>query len=196
MMLCIRSTAVKTQTLPARTQTRLVLQLSPASKTPARSLDWKSDSWRRMSTNGIFTYLACAASCVPTRPRSYLTTRLLVSSSAKRIRTSVTEQFPGIHGRPYVPWDGVGPAPGVDAPGYCVHLSQLFIPWHRPYMALYEVCLPMLKSQDGKQWLTKFAANLVLSHCSSSQRVSVRPHAHALRPGCNIMAPPILGLGR
>jgi hypothetical protein len=57
----------------------------------------------------------------------------------------MTDRFSGIHGRPYVPWDGVGPAPGVDAPGYCVHLSQLFIPWHRPYMALYEVCLPMLK---------------------------------------------------
>jgi tyrosinase len=61
----------------------------------------------------------------------------------------MTDQFLGIHGRPYVPWDGVGPAPGVDAPGYCVHLSQLFIPWHRPYMALYEVCLSMLKTRGN-----------------------------------------------
>ncbi|GAB7324456.1 hypothetical protein MBLNU13_g08380t2 [Cladosporium sp. NU13] len=50
-------------------------------------------------------------------------------------------QVAGIHGRPYVPWDGVGPAPGVDHPGYCAHLSQLFLPWHRPYLALYEQTL-------------------------------------------------------
>ncbi|KAM0718253.1 hypothetical protein Q7P37_006585 [Cladosporium fusiforme] len=50
-------------------------------------------------------------------------------------------QIAGIHGRPYTPWDGVKSAPGVDAPGYCVHLSQLFLPWHRPYLALYEQIL-------------------------------------------------------
>nr|OQO21312.1 hypothetical protein B0A51_09062 [Rachicladosporium sp. CCFEE 5018] len=48
-------------------------------------------------------------------------------------------QIAGIHGRPYVPWDGVGPGEGITAPGYCIHLSQLLLPWHRPYLALYEV---------------------------------------------------------
>ena len=44
---------------------------------------------------------------------------------------------PGIHGRPYLPWDGVGTAPG-DGGGYCTHTSNLFLTWHRPYLALYE----------------------------------------------------------
>lgn len=43
----------------------------------------------------------------------------------------------GIHGRPYIPWDNVGTAPGYGG-GYCTHTSNLFLPWHRPYLALYE----------------------------------------------------------
>ncbi|KAK6428007.1 hypothetical protein LTR95_015856 [Oleoguttula sp. CCFEE 5521] len=50
-------------------------------------------------------------------------------------------QIAGIHGRPYVPWDGVGPGDGISSPGYCIHLSQLLLPWHRPYLALYEQTL-------------------------------------------------------
>lgn len=44
-------------------------------------------------------------------------------------------QIAGIHGRPYVEWDGV---PGINQVGYCPHVSTLFWPWHRPYLALYE----------------------------------------------------------
>lgn len=44
-----------------------------------------------------------------------------------------------IHGRPYGVWDNVQ---GVnDEPGYCAHLSNLFLPWHRPYLALFEQTL-------------------------------------------------------
>lgn len=50
-----------------------------------------------------------------------------------------THSFPGIHGRPYVPWDGIGTAPGFGG-GYCTHTSNMFLPWHRPYLALIEVC--------------------------------------------------------
>lgn len=46
-------------------------------------------------------------------------------------------QIAGIHGRPYIPWDNVGTAPGYGG-GYCTHTSNLFLPWHRPYLALYE----------------------------------------------------------
>ncbi|KEQ58869.1 Di-copper centre-containing protein [Aureobasidium melanogenum CBS 110374] len=46
-------------------------------------------------------------------------------------------QIAGIHGRPYVPWDGIGSAPGFGG-GYCTHTSNLFLPWHRPYLALIE----------------------------------------------------------
>ncbi|EWC46726.1 hypothetical protein DRE_03971 [Drechslerella stenobrocha 248] len=48
-------------------------------------------------------------------------------------------QIAGIHGAPYVPWDG------EDGPnsfsGYCTHASILFPTWHRPYIAAYEQIL-------------------------------------------------------
>lgn len=49
----------------------------------------------------------------------------------------------GIHGRPFVPWDGVK---GDDYywshySGYCTHDSNLFPTWHRPYLALFEEVL-------------------------------------------------------
>ncbi|KAI7302472.1 Di-copper centre-containing protein [Hortaea werneckii] len=50
-------------------------------------------------------------------------------------------QVAGIHGRPYSPWDGVQPGKGIDYPGYCIHVSNVFLPWHRPYLALYEQTL-------------------------------------------------------
>lgn len=31
-------------------------------------------------------------------------------------------QIAGIHGRPYIAWDGVPAAPGQDSPGYCSHV--------------------------------------------------------------------------
>lgn len=46
----------------------------------------------------------------------------------------------GIHGVPFQPWNGVQPAPGAGQSGYCTHSSVLFPTWHRPYLALYEVC--------------------------------------------------------
>ena len=50
-------------------------------------------------------------------------------------------QIAGIHGRPYIPWDGVPAAEGINSPGYCLHLSNLFLTWHRPYLALFEQTL-------------------------------------------------------
>ncbi|KAF2996411.1 hypothetical protein E8E13_002136 [Curvularia kusanoi] len=50
-------------------------------------------------------------------------------------------QVAGIHGRPFIPWDGV---PGRPQPpegykeGYCHHSSHLFPTWHRPFLALVE----------------------------------------------------------
>lgn len=43
----------------------------------------------------------------------------------------------GIHGYPLKPWDGVQ-AVGAGTSGYCTHGSNLFGPWHRPYLALHE----------------------------------------------------------
>ncbi|KAK1079772.1 hypothetical protein LTR48_008002 [Friedmanniomyces endolithicus] len=47
----------------------------------------------------------------------------------------------GIHGRPYSSWDGAGPAPDVYSPGYCAHVSNVFLTWHRPYLLLFEQTL-------------------------------------------------------
>ena len=47
-------------------------------------------------------------------------------------------QIAGIHGYPRAPWDNVG---GSGNAGFCMHNSVLFPIWHRPYLALYEVCV-------------------------------------------------------
>jgi tyrosinase len=52
-------------------------------------------------------------------------------------------QVAGIHGVPKIPWDGVAgePLPNNNSPGYCTHVSNIFLPWHRPYLALFEQVL-------------------------------------------------------
>lgn len=58
-------------------------------------------------------------------------------------------QVGGIHGLPYVPWDGVTGDQPFDPNnqwgGYCTHGSVLFPTWHRPYVLLYEVGKSMLR---------------------------------------------------
>jgi tyrosinase len=48
-------------------------------------------------------------------------------------------QISAIHGRPYIPYDNVGPKGTFR--GYCCHSSTLFPPSHRPYLALLEQTL-------------------------------------------------------
>ncbi|CAK7214717.1 hypothetical protein SCUCBS95973_002228 [Sporothrix curviconia] len=50
-------------------------------------------------------------------------------------------QIAGIHGVPWIEWNSVAPAPGSENTGYCTHVSELFLTWHRPYLALYEQVL-------------------------------------------------------
>ena len=45
----------------------------------------------------------------------------------------------GIHGRPFTAWAGVEKNPEGKM-GYCRHSSNIFPTWHRPYLALIEVC--------------------------------------------------------
>lgn len=55
-------------------------------------------------------------------------------------------QIAGVHGMPYKPWDGVDSNTDWQSTsgfgGYCTHSSILFLTWHRPYLALYEVGSP------------------------------------------------------
>ncbi|PKS11555.1 hypothetical protein jhhlp_003320 [Lomentospora prolificans] len=48
-------------------------------------------------------------------------------------------QIMGIHGRPLIPWDDKSQAAGPN--GYCPHAENLFLPWHRSYLALFEQVL-------------------------------------------------------
>ncbi|PVF92484.1 Di-copper centre-containing protein [Serendipita vermifera] len=52
-------------------------------------------------------------------------------------------QIAGIHGRPYVVYDGAAGSTnlGGNFGGYCTHSSTLFPTWHRPYLALFEQTL-------------------------------------------------------
>lgn len=50
-------------------------------------------------------------------------------------------QVAGIHGRPFISWDDVSPAPGQQNSGYATHSSTLFPVWHRAYIALFEQVL-------------------------------------------------------
>jgi tyrosinase len=45
----------------------------------------------------------------------------------------------GVHGRPFVSWNNF-PTPLVNQAGFCPHAQTLFGSWHRPYLAIYEVC--------------------------------------------------------
>ncbi|EPS39581.1 hypothetical protein H072_6625 [Dactylellina haptotyla CBS 200.50] len=45
----------------------------------------------------------------------------------------------GIHGQPYKAWDKVETVEGASkTEGYCAHGDMLFLPWHRPYIAVFE----------------------------------------------------------
>ncbi|KAF8964476.1 common central domain of tyrosinase-domain-containing protein [Flammula alnicola] len=67
--------------------------------------------------------------------------------SAKTAQENVESFFQvgGIHGLPYIPWDGVTGDqpfdPNAQWGGYCTHGSVLFPTWHRPYVMLYEQIL-------------------------------------------------------
>ncbi|TFY82262.1 hypothetical protein EWM64_g1750 [Hericium alpestre] len=63
-------------------------------------------------------------------------------------------QIGGIHGLPYVPWDGSGEQPVSTQgwEGYCTHGSVLFPTWHRPYMMLYEQVLQSHAKDIAKKY--------------------------------------------
>ncbi|KAM0740987.1 hypothetical protein ACQRIT_003844 [Beauveria bassiana] len=50
-------------------------------------------------------------------------------------------QISGIHGKPFAEYDGTGPMNTSGWAGYCPHMEALFLPWHRPYVALFEQTL-------------------------------------------------------
>ncbi|KAF5867520.1 putative tyrosinase protein [Botrytis fragariae] len=73
-------------------------------------------------------------------------------------------QIAGIHGYPLKPWDGVQ-AVGAGTSGYCTHGSNLFGPWHRPYLALHE--------QQVHAWGVKIAQQFKGSNSEAYQQASL-----------------------
>ncbi|KAH7130414.1 hypothetical protein B0J11DRAFT_602761 [Dendryphion nanum] len=76
----------------------------------------------------------------------------------------------GIHGQPWIEWDGVGPT-WMEEPdvGYCHHNGALFATWHRPYMMLYE------------QLLYKHAVSIVDKISDTTTKTRFREAAKKLR---------------
>ncbi|KAH9889909.1 tyrosinase [Cubamyces lactineus] len=61
-------------------------------------------------------------------------------------------QIGGIHGLPYIAWDGAGADDPAEASGYCTHGSVLFPTWHRPYVALFEQVLQKYAQDIAKRY--------------------------------------------
>ncbi|KAI0330497.1 tyrosinase [Cubamyces sp. BRFM 1775] len=63
-------------------------------------------------------------------------------------------QIAGIHGLPYVSWNGVGEESSAEAAGYCTHSSVLFPTWHRPYVSLFEQIIQKHAIRIAEQYVT------------------------------------------
>ncbi|KAL1892246.1 hypothetical protein Sste5346_007202 [Sporothrix stenoceras] len=61
-------------------------------------------------------------------------------------------QIAGIHGLPFLPWNGVNQTAGGANSGYCPHGQTTFITWHRPYLALFEQVLARHVRKAAKQY--------------------------------------------
>ncbi|KAF8263972.1 tyrosinase [Lactarius quietus] len=103
----------------------------------------------------------------------------------------------GIHGLPYVQWEGSGgakPVKGSQWGGYCTHGCVLFPTWHRPYVALYEQTLQQNALQiantyqvDKQSWITA-AQNLRAPYWDWATN-SVPPAEVVSLPNVNIITP-------
>ncbi|KAJ8453836.1 hypothetical protein ONZ51_g13376 [Trametes cubensis] len=62
-------------------------------------------------------------------------------------------QIAGIHGLPYVSWNGVGEESPAEAAGYCTHSSVLFPTWHRPYVSLFEQIIQKHAKRIAEQYI-------------------------------------------
>ncbi|EPE27541.1 Di-copper centre-containing [Glarea lozoyensis ATCC 20868] len=70
-------------------------------------------------------------------------------------------QIGGIHGLPYISWDGVNPSrsnQGSKNTGYCTHGNTLFGTWHRPYMAIFEQIMAQKAQAIAKTYTSDKAA--------------------------------------
>ncbi|CAM1501394.1 Fc.00g105560.m01.CDS01 [Cosmosporella sp. VM-42] len=69
-------------------------------------------------------------------------------------------QVAGVHGKPYIEWNGAGPKQvgSSDWQGYCPHGEDIFLPWHRPYLLLFEQRLVETATKLASQYPQKYRA--------------------------------------
>jgi len=95
----------------------------------------------------------------------------------------------GIHGRPFVAWDGVT---GPYQRGYCTHGSILFPIWHRPYLALLEVCEISLSNYNTMLTLYSKCSGTSSRYCWNLPRICTCE----IPRRCCELPDPVLGLGQ
>ncbi|KAF8805055.1 tyrosinase [Phlegmacium glaucopus] len=71
----------------------------------------------------------------------YIQALLVMQTKQSQSNIQTFFQVAGIHGLPYIVWDGATGNPDGPWGGYCTHGSVLFPTWHRPYVMLYEQIL-------------------------------------------------------
>ncbi|KAJ6445260.1 endonuclease/exonuclease/phosphatase family [Purpureocillium lavendulum] len=67
-------------------------------------------------------------------------------------------QVEGIHGRPFIEWNGTGGQQTSGWAGYCPHGEELFVSWHRPYVLLFEQVLVSHAKQLAQSYPEKLRA--------------------------------------
>ncbi|KAF2664571.1 Di-copper centre-containing protein [Microthyrium microscopicum] len=82
---------------------------------------------------------------------------IMMLGLARMMKLNQTDQLSyfriaGIHGVPLDNWNGVVGANDINRPGWCTHTSNLFLPWHRPYLALYEQTLSQNAMAAALEW--------------------------------------------
>ncbi|RSL69213.1 hypothetical protein CEP54_002372 [Fusarium duplospermum] len=70
-------------------------------------------------------------------------------------------QVAGIHGKPFIQWNGGGGRNGNGWPGYCPHGESLFLTWHRPYVLLFEQILVEHAKRLANLYPTKYRQQYV-----------------------------------
>ncbi|KIM38482.1 hypothetical protein M413DRAFT_75996 [Hebeloma cylindrosporum] len=91
----------------------------------------------------------------------YIQALQLMYTSTTQDATKSFFSVAGIHGLPFVTWDGATSKPfdpDVQWGGYCTHGSVLFPTWHRPYVMLYEQILQQLAATVAAKYTVEQAA--------------------------------------
>ncbi|KAI5467725.1 hypothetical protein BGZ63DRAFT_345976 [Mariannaea sp. PMI_226] len=70
-------------------------------------------------------------------------------------------QVAGIHGKPFIEWDGSGGRRSDGWQGYCPHGERIFLTWHRPYVMLYEQLLVATAQRLARDYPQRYRAQYV-----------------------------------